>query len=128
MAKVSRILALLAIVAMLSALPAAALAQGEPPHIVIGTASANGFPVPAGGTVTAWDGDSQIGSATTEAGGAFTLQVSRSSGAISFKVNGVDAVETIGSWMQGTHTHTPICTWITHDDYDLQMKDSWTKR
>ena len=44
MAKVSRILALLAIVAMLAALPMTVLAQagGEPPHVVIGMAMVNG--------------------------------------------------------------------------------------
>ena len=101
MAKVSRILALLAIVGMLSALPLTALAQSDAPHIFIGRATANGFPVPAGGTVTAWDGDKQIGSATTTAGGAFTLSVDRSAGPISFKINGVDAQESHPTWEFG---------------------------
>lgn len=106
MAKVSRILALLAIVGMLSALPAAALAQSDAPHVFIGTAMANGFPVPAGGTVTAWDGDKNIGTATTMSGGAFTLQVARSSGPINFQINGVAAKETHPVWEFGGRTGT----------------------
>lgn len=107
MAKVSRILALLAIVGMLSALPLTALAQSDAPHIFIGKATANGFPVAAGGTVTAWDGDKQIGSATTTAGGAFTLSVDRSSGPISFQINGVAAQETHPTWQFGGRNGTP---------------------
>ena len=101
MAKLSRILALLAIVGMLSALPAAALAQSDAPHIFIGKATVNGFPATPGGTVTAWDGDKQIGSATIEAGGTFTLNVDRSAGAISFQINGVAAQETHPAWEFG---------------------------
>ena len=48
MAKVSRILALLAVVAMLAALPMTALAQNEPPQVLIGTAMLNGATPPVG--------------------------------------------------------------------------------
>ena len=91
----------LALFALLTTLPFTAQAQGEPGHIIIGTAKGNGSPVPAGSTVTAWDGDSQIGSATTREGGHFDLQVSRPSGVIRFKVNGVFANETHPWWQSG---------------------------
>ena len=94
----------LALFALLTTLTLPAQAQGEPGHIVIGTAQANGSPVAAGSTVTAWGGDEQIGSATTTEGGHFTIQISRTSGAIRFKVNGVFANETIPSWQQGGRT------------------------
>ena len=107
MAKLSRILALLAIVGMLSALPAAALAQEARPHIFIGKATVNGIPAAAGSTVTAWDGDKQIGSKAIVAGGTFTMLVSRSDGAISFKVDGVDANESHPTWQSGHRTGSP---------------------
>lgn len=108
MAKLSRILALLAIVGMLSALPAAALAQSgsDAPHIFIGKATVNGVPATPGSVVTAWDGDKQIASASITAGGAFTLQVARSSGPISFQVDGVAANETHPTWQFGHRTGT----------------------
>ena len=56
MAKVSRILALLAVVAMLAALPMTALAQNEPPQVLIGTAMLNGATPPMGTEITAHDG------------------------------------------------------------------------
>ena len=111
----------LAVFALLTTLPLPAQAQGEPPHIVIGTATANGSPVAEGSTVTAWDGDTQIGTTTTSDGGSFTLQVSRSNGPIRFKVNGAFANETISQWVQsgrtGSSSERFILT-IGDDDYD----------
>ena len=106
MAKLSRILALLAIVGMLSALPAAALAQEARPHIFIGKATVNGIPATPGSTVTAWDGDEQIGSKVVSAGGTFVMLVSRSDGQITFKVDGVDANESHPTWQSGHRTGT----------------------
>ena len=54
------------------------LGPGEPPQALIGTASVNGMPVPAGTSITAWDGDKQIGSAQASEGGEYTLLVARS--------------------------------------------------
>ena len=98
------LVAALVVFALLTTLSLPAQAQGPPPHIVIGTAQANGSPVAAGSTVTAWGGDEQIGSATTEADGNFTMQVNRTSGIIHFKINGVFANETIHQWEQGGYT------------------------
>ena len=90
----------LSVFILLTALTLPAQAQGEPPHIVVGKAIANGSPVAAGSTITAWGGDEQIGAATTGEGGAFTIQVVRTSEIVRFKVNGVFAKETI-TWEQG---------------------------
>ena len=106
MAKLSRILALLAIVGMLSALPAAALAQSDQPHIFIGKATVNGIPATPGSVVTAWDGDKQIGTKVVAAGGTFVMLVSRADGAITFKVDGVDANESHPTWQSGDRTGT----------------------
>ena len=94
----------LAVFALLTTLPLPAQAQEDPPHIFIGTAKTNGSPVLAGGTVTAWDGDKQIGSATTTDGGNFLIQVNRAPGVIHFKVNGTYAAETHSMWGAGDRT------------------------
>ena len=112
MAKLSRILALLAIVGMLSALPAAALAQSDQPHIFIGKATVNGIPATPGSVVTAWDGDEQIGSKVIAAGGTFTMLVSRSDGPITFKVDGVDANESHPAWERGGRQGTSAAPFI----------------
>ena len=112
MAKLSRILALLAIVGMLSALPAAALAQSDQPHIFIGKATVNGIPATPGSVVTAWDGDKQIGSKVIAAGGTFTMLVNRSDGAITFKVDGVDANESHPAWERGGRQGTSAAPFI----------------
>ena len=96
----------LAVFALLTTLPLPAQAQGEPPHLFIGTAKADGSPVADGSTVTAWDGGTQIGSATTAGGGNFTIQVSRSSGVIRFKINGIYAAETHPYFQPGQNTGT----------------------
>ena len=46
----------LAVFALLTTLTLPAQAQGAVPHLVIGTATANGSPVAEGSTVTAWGG------------------------------------------------------------------------
>ena len=97
----------LAVFALLTTLTFPAQAQGVPPHIVFGTAKANGSPVAAGSTVTAWGGDQQIGSTTTTEGGHFTIQVSQTSGIIRFKINGVVANETINWFQSGACTGCP---------------------
>ena len=101
MAKVSRILALLAVVAMLAALPMTALAQNEPPQVLIGTAMLNGATPPMGTEITAHDGAKEIGSAMTKADGKFTLQVMRSGGTVTFMIADVKANETLSTWMSG---------------------------
>ena len=99
----------LALFTLLTTLTLPAQAQGEPPHVVIGTAQTNGSPVAAGSTVTAWNGDEQIGSATTGESGNFQLEIYGPYGIIRFKINGVFANETI-QWEGGTVTGGFILT------------------
>ena len=80
------------------------LGPGEPPHILIGTASVDGTPVPPGTSITAWDGDRQIGSAKAREDGKYTLFVARSAGPITFKIGSLDADQTYRSWMSGQIT------------------------
>ena len=104
MAKVSRILALLAIVAMLAALPMTALAQQEPPHVVMGMAMVNGATPAAGTEITAHAGAMEVGSAMTKTGGGtFRVDVKNPSGQmVTFMVGGVKASQSLGGWMSGT--------------------------
>ena len=101
MAKVTRILALLTIVALVAALPMSVLAQNDAPHIFIGTAIVNGLTATTGVPITAWDGDTQIGSTTVTAGGKFNLSVNRSSGRITFKIDNVNAAQSHPAWEFG---------------------------
>ena len=103
MAKVSRILALLAIVAMLAALPMTALAQQEPPHVVMGMAMVNGATPAAGTEITAHAGAMEVGSSMVKAGGTFRIDVKNPSGQmVTFMVGGVKASQSLDGWMSGT--------------------------
>ena len=101
MAKVTRILALLTIVALVAALPMSVLAQNDAPHVFIGTAIVNGFTATPGVPLTAWDGDTPIGSTTIRAGGKFNISVNRSSGRITFKIDNVNAAQSHPAWEFG---------------------------
>ena len=103
MAEVSRILAVLAIVVMLLALPLTAYAQQSPPHVLIGTATLNGATPPIGTEVVAMAGDAKLGSAMTTAGGQFTLQVQRppGGGAVTFMIAGVNTIQRLAQWEIG---------------------------
>ena len=80
------------------------LGPGEPPQVLIGTASVDGMPVPPDTSITAWDGDQQIGSAKAGEGGKYTLAVARSAGPITFKIGSLDADQTYTSWVSGQIT------------------------
>ena len=101
MAKVTRILALLTIVALVAALPMSVLAQNDAPHVFIGTAIVNGLTATTEAPITAWDGDTQIGSTTVKAGGKYTIDVNRSSGRITFKIDNVNADQSHPTWEFG---------------------------
>ena len=101
MAKVTRILALLTIVALVAALPMSVLAQNDAPHVFIGTAIVNGLTATTGAPITAWDGDTQIGSTTVTAGGKYNINVNRSSGRITFKIDNVNAAQSHPAWEFG---------------------------
>ena len=101
MAKVTRILALLTIVALVAALPMSVLAQNDAPHVFIGTAIVNGLTATTGVPINAWDGDTQIGSTTVTAGGKYNISVNRSSGRITFKIDNVNAAQSHPAWEFG---------------------------
>ena len=102
MAIVSRFLVPLVIVAMLVALPMTALAQSEPPHVLIGTVTLNGAPAPVGTGIVGMAGGREVGSATARAGGSFRLDLSNPSGqAVTFLVDGVVANQTLTDWRTG---------------------------
>ena len=101
MAKVTRILALLTIVALVAALPMSVVAQNDAPHVFIGTAIVNGLTANTGAPITAWDGEKPIGSTTVEAGGKFRIKVSRASGRITFKIDNVNTAQSHPAWEFG---------------------------
>ena len=76
----------------------------EPPMILIGIATLNGQVVPPDTTITAFDGDKEVGSVKAKDGGAFTLQIKRSEGPVTFKVDGHAALESAPEWISGTIT------------------------
>ena len=101
MAKVARVLALLAVMTLVAALPMSVLAQNDAPHLFIGTAVVNGLTAATDTPITAWDGDTQIGSTKVTAGGKFTIYASRTPGRITFKIDNVDAAESHPAWEFG---------------------------
>ena len=105
-------LPLLAIAVLLAALPLLAQAQftEPPPHIFIGTARVNGFPVAAGVPITAWVGARQAAETRAGGGGQFSLLVSAESGdSLSFRIGELTA-EQSASWQLGTRDHGFILT------------------
>ncbi len=73
----------------------------ELPQIFIGTASIAGQVAAVNTEVTAWDGAAKVGVAYTREGGVFSIQVARSHGPISFRVNGLPASRTHSPWVAG---------------------------
>lgn len=91
-----KILALLAVMAILWTIPAMAFAQEVPPAVVIGTASNNGVPVAAGTTITAHVSGSDVGSAKTSAGGKFQVTAKGVKGdTLTFTIGEATASESI---------------------------------
>ena len=82
------------------------LGQGpsEPPMVLLGTASVDGSPVPAGTLITAWDGDRQIGSTQAREGGGYALLITRTVGPITFKLGSLVADQTYAEWVSGQIT------------------------
>ena len=76
----------------------------ELPHVFVGQASIDGQPVAADTEISAWDGSSRVGITHSTDGGAYSLQVARSYGPISFKINGHTAVQSYSSWTLGQIT------------------------
>tara|TARA_B100000530_G_scaffold146727_1_gene91928 strand:- start:1621 stop:2247 length:627 start_codon:yes stop_codon:yes gene_type:complete len=91
-----KILALLAVMAILWTIPVIGFAQELPPSIVKGNATNNGVPVANGTTVSAHIDGAEVGSTQTKAGGAFVLLAEKGvkGDTISFKIGEGNANET----------------------------------
>jgi hypothetical protein len=90
-----KILALLAVMAILWTIPVMAFAQEVPPAIVIGKATNNGVPVATGTTVSALVNGADVGSAKTSADGKFTVTAKGVKGdTLTFKIGDGAANET----------------------------------
>ena len=91
----AKVLALLAVMAMVLIVPAVAFAQAVPPHIFIGSVTVNGLSAPSGTVVSAVVDGVEQGKTTVSASGSYTLQVSQGSGTdIVFMVDTLTATET----------------------------------
>ena len=90
-----KILALLAVMAILWTIPVMAFAQEVPPAIVIGKATNNGVPVATGTTVSALVDGADVVSAKTSADGKFTVTAKGVKGdTLTFKIGDGAANET----------------------------------
>ena len=97
----AKVLALLAVMAMVLIVPAVAFAQAVPPHIFIGSVTVNGLSAPSGTAVSAVVDGVEQGKTTVSSAGSYTLQVSQGSGTdIIFMVDTLTASET-ATWQQG---------------------------
>ena len=97
----AKLLALLAVMAMVLIVPAVAFAQAVPPHIFIGSVTVNGLSAPSGTVVSAVIDGVEQGNATVSTAGSYTLQVSQGSGTdVVFMVDTLTASET-ATWQQG---------------------------
>ena len=97
----AKILALLAVMAMVLIVPAVAFAQAVPPHVFIGSVTVNGLSAPSGTVVSAVVDGVEQGNTTVSSSGSYTLQVSQGSGTdIIFMVDTLTAAET-ATWQQG---------------------------
>lgn len=76
----------------------------EMPHVFVGQARIAGQPAAAGAAITAWDGATLIGRATTRAGGRYSIPTARAYGPITFKVNGRAAAQSHTPWTMGQIT------------------------
>ncbi len=105
-----RMLALMAVAAMLLIFPAVALGQQIPPHLTAITASVDGAPASDGTVITAWIDGNEVGSGVVADGTAVLVisgDASFTGKTISFKVGNLDAKET-DTWEQGGHVNPEL--------------------
>ncbi len=95
-----RVLALVAVVALLLTLPAVASAQQMPPHVFVGMATLNNIPAMAGTEVMAMVDGNPAGSVMVGQRGKFTLRAAGPGEEVTFKIGSFDAMET-AQWEQG---------------------------
>ena len=96
-----RLILVLAVMALVIAIPSMVSAQPLPSHVLVGTAMIDGSSAPDGAVVTAWINGAEVKS-TTVSDGHYALVVDKpeEGSLISFKVDGNDAPE-ITTWTQG---------------------------
>ena len=105
-----RMLALMAVAALLLIFPAVAMGQQIPPHLSAVTANVDGAPASNGTVVTAWIDGSEVGSGEVTGGVAILIisgDASFTGKTISFKIGDLDAKET-DTWEQGGHVNPEI--------------------
>ena len=77
----------------------------EMPHIFIGRATLSGQAAAPNMEITAWDGATRIGLAQSAEGGRYVIQVARSYGPITFKIDGFPAAPSHPAWTMGQVTN-----------------------
>ena len=101
-----RMLALMAVAALLLIFPTVAFGQQSMPHLSAVTANVDGAPAPDGTVVSAWIDGEQVGSGTVDGGVAVLLieqgDSSFAGKTINFKIGDLDAAET-DTWEEGGH-------------------------
>ena len=105
-----RMLALMAVAALLLVFPAVAFGQQIPPHLSAVTANVDGAPASDGTVVTAWIDGNQVASGEVTDGVAILIisgDASFTGKTISFKIGDFDAAET-DTWEQGGHVNPEI--------------------
>ena len=99
----AKILALLAVMAMVLIVPAVVFAQ-SPPHRFFGTVTVNGLTAPSGTAVSAVIDGVEQGSTTVDTDGKYIMDVSQGSGNdIVFQIDQLTATQT-ASWEKGMAT------------------------
>jgi hypothetical protein len=105
-----KMLALMAVAALLLLFPAVALGQQIPPHLSAVTANVDGAPASNGTVVTAWIDGSEVGSGEVTDGVAILVisgDASFTGKTISFKIGNLDSKET-DTWEQGGHLNPEL--------------------
>ncbi|PKB63459.1 MAG: hypothetical protein BZY80_07240 [SAR202 cluster bacterium Io17-Chloro-G2] len=105
-----RLLALMAVAALLLIFPAVAFGQQIPPHLSAITANVDGAPASNGTVVTAWIDGNEVGSGEVTDGVAILIisgDASFTGKTISFKIGDFDAAET-DTWEQGGHVNPEL--------------------
>ncbi|MDE2779602.1 MAG: hypothetical protein OXI91_08010 [Chloroflexota bacterium] len=76
----------------------------EPPHVFMGTARLDGFPVAEGTPISAYDGTRLVGATESGPNGKFGIHTHRSSNSITFAVDNRPASEVWSQWESGRVT------------------------
>lgn len=76
----------------------------EPPHVFLGTAHLDSFPVSEGTAINAYDGTSLVGATEAGPNGKFSIHTHRSADTITFSVGNRPASEFWNQWQSGKVT------------------------